>query len=107
MGRSRIRQAIAIDQLEIDAANAINGMAEEELIQFFFDCLEGRLDERHRPLIGMLAALGVYRYRGQDDSDDASPPCPHCGEDEIDQLVWIDDRRVRCHRCRMVFEPNS
>lgn len=31
--------------------------------------------------------------------------CPHCGEDDIDQLVWIDDDRVRCGNCGTIYCP--
>jgi hypothetical protein len=31
--------------------------------------------------------------------------CPHCGEDDIDYLVWIDDERVRCDSCDRVSQP--
>ncbi|HZT79163.1 MAG TPA: hypothetical protein VFA26_02995 [Gemmataceae bacterium] len=31
--------------------------------------------------------------------------CPQCGEDDIDQLVWIDDDRVRCDHCGTVYKP--
>ena len=33
------------------------------------------------------------------------PACPRCGEDDIDALVWIDDRRVRCISCKHAYAP--
>ena len=31
--------------------------------------------------------------------------CPHCGERECDELVWLDDERVECQRCKTVYRP--
>lgn len=33
--------------------------------------------------------------------------CPGCGEDDIDWLVWIDDKQVRCGRCGTIYHPND
>ena len=29
--------------------------------------------------------------------------CPACGERDIDRLVWIDDERIECQRCKRVY----
>ena len=51
--------------------------------------------------------IDAYEQR-KDASDeirdcDRVPPsgiCPRCGEDDIDQLIWDDDREtVTCQRC--------
>lgn len=31
--------------------------------------------------------------------------CPNCGQDDHDQLIWIDDERVRCASCGAVYVP--
>jgi uncharacterized Zn finger protein len=36
--------------------------------------------------------------------DDA---CPQCGERECDELVWLDDERVECQRCKTVYRPGA
>ncbi len=33
--------------------------------------------------------------------------CPNCGERECDELVWLDDERVECQRCRTVYRPGT
>jgi len=33
--------------------------------------------------------------------------CPNCGEGECDELVWLDDERVQCQRCRTVYRPGA
>ncbi|MCK6486410.1 MAG: hypothetical protein HUU26_00515 [Gemmatimonadaceae bacterium] len=33
--------------------------------------------------------------------------CPNCGERESDELVWLDDERVECQRCRTVYRPGA
>lgn len=42
------------------------------------------------------------------DSDRVDPcfACSHCGEDRLDYLVWLDDRRVECTSCGHVYEPD-
>ena len=37
-------------------------------------------------------------------SEDA---CPQCGERECDELVWLDDERVECQRCKTVYRPRG
>lgn len=31
--------------------------------------------------------------------------CPTCGERDADRLVWLDDERVECQRCKTIYEP--
>jgi len=31
--------------------------------------------------------------------------CPQCGERECDELIWLDDERVECQRCKTVYRP--
>lgn len=40
-----------------------------------------------------------------DDANKVDPQhaCPLCGERRTDQLVWIDDERVRCLSCGTVY----
>ena len=33
--------------------------------------------------------------------------CPHCGQADTDELVWLDDDRVRCQRCMTTYRPAS
>ena len=33
--------------------------------------------------------------------------CPNCGERDMDELVWIDDERVQCQRCKKVYSPGG
>ena len=33
--------------------------------------------------------------------------CPSCGERRADELVWLDDERVRCQTCGSVFRPGT
>ncbi len=33
--------------------------------------------------------------------------CPNCGERECDELVWLDDERVECQRCKTVYRPGA
>jgi len=37
----------------------------------------------------------------------AEDACPNCGERDCDQLVWLDDERVECQRCKTVYRPGS
>lgn len=34
-------------------------------------------------------------------------PCPHCGEDRTDFLVWLDDETVQCASCGHMYQPGS
>lgn len=36
---------------------------------------------------------------------DPKDACPHCGERDVDRLVWLDDQRVQCQACRTVYQP--
>ena len=31
--------------------------------------------------------------------------CPTCGEDNMDQLVWVDDLTVQCNTCGERYNP--
>lgn len=44
-----------------------------------------------------------------DDQDRVAPgfACPHCGEDHVDSLVWINDDQVRCASCGTIYDPNQ
>jgi rubredoxin len=33
--------------------------------------------------------------------------CPKCGERDADNLVWIDDDRVKCGSCGRVYSPEG
>ena len=33
--------------------------------------------------------------------------CPHCGERDMDRLVWIDDEQVTCQNCGAVYTPGG
>lgn len=33
--------------------------------------------------------------------------CPHCGERDMDRLVWIEDDRVECQNCGQSYDPAS
>ncbi len=49
---------------------------------------------------------------GNHDSEPVDPvaledACPNCGERESDELVWLDDERVECQRCRTVYRPGA
>ena len=32
-------------------------------------------------------------------TEHVGPECPHCGEDDVDKLVWQDDVTVKCETC--------
>ena len=29
--------------------------------------------------------------------------CPNCGERDCDELIWLDDDRIECQRCRTIY----
>jgi len=33
--------------------------------------------------------------------------CPNCGERACDELVWLDDERAECQRCKSVCRPGA
>jgi hypothetical protein len=33
--------------------------------------------------------------------------CPRCGVRDTDLLVWLDDQRVECQRCKAIYEPGG
>ncbi len=40
-----------------------------------------------------------------DDPDYVTTPCPRCGEDRVDFLVWLNDEFVRCVSCGWTYRP--
>jgi uncharacterized Zn finger protein len=38
-------------------------------------------------------------------TEHVGPECPHCGEDDVDKLVWQDDVTVKCETCGTLFQP--
>ncbi len=46
---------------------------------------------------------------GREPIDPVAPDdaCPQCGERECDELIWLDDERVECQRCRTVYRPGA
>ena len=40
-------------------------------------------------------------------SDCVDFPCPHCGENRVDFLVWLDDEVVQCASCGQMYRPGS
>ena len=46
---------------------------------------------------------------GREPIDPVAPEdaCPQCGERECDELVWLDDDRVECQRCKTVYRPGA
>jgi uncharacterized Zn finger protein len=34
-------------------------------------------------------------------------PCPHCGENRVDSLVWLDEETVQCASCGRLYRPGS
>ena len=40
-------------------------------------------------------------------SDCVDFPCPRCGEDRADSLVWLDDEIVQCASCGHMYHPGS
>jgi hypothetical protein len=114
MDREVLKLMAHIDQTRADVRTAIERMPPDDLVQLFRDCTGGRLagmDEPVQQLVGMLAAMAIYDIcQSREDADDWTPPgpaCPHCGEDDIDHLVWLDDEKVRCTSCGTVYDPNQ
>lgn len=33
--------------------------------------------------------------------------CPHCGERQLDCLMWDEEERVECATCGQVCDPNE
>jgi len=114
MDREVLKLMAHMDQTRSTVRSAIKGMAPEDLVELFRDCTAGRLaamDERCQLLVGLLAAIAIHDLcQNREDGDDSTPyapTCPHCGEDDIDRLVWLDDEKVRCASCGTVYEPNG
>lgn len=40
-------------------------------------------------------------------SDYVDFPCPNCGENRSDFLVWLDDEFVQCASCGHMYQPGS
>jgi hypothetical protein len=38
---------------------------------------------------------------------DPKDACPGCGERDTDYLMWIDDQRVQCTKCKCVYTPGK
>ncbi len=36
-----------------------------------------------------------------------SDACPTCGQRDADELIWIDDDRVECQRCKTIYRPGA
>jgi len=113
MDREVLKFSADIDQARAGARSAVEQMPSDNLVALFRDCAAGRLagmDERTLLLVGMLAAMAIYDIcQARSDEDDWSPPgppCPRCGEDDIDSLVWIDDETVRCMNCGTKYQPS-
>jgi hypothetical protein len=112
MDREVLRLMAHVDQTRAELRTALQRMDVDELVELFRDCTTGSLadmDESVQQLVGMLAAMAIYDICQSRDEADAPLPqparCPRCGEDDIDQLVWIDDQQVRCASCGAVYEP--
>jgi rubredoxin len=45
----------------------------------------------------------------EDDDNMVEPAhaCPVCGERNADKLSWLDDERVQCQMCGMVYWPSA
>jgi hypothetical protein len=114
MDREFLKLMAHIDQTRAEVRTAIEQMPTDDLIELFRDCTGGRLgcmDEPQQQLVGMLAAMSIYdlfqSHEGEGDGTPPGPACPHCGEDDLDRLVWLDDENVRCESCGNVYEPDG
>ncbi len=103
-----------IDQTRAELRSAVEAMPPDDLVELFRACATGRLagtDEAAMLRVGMLAAMAIYDLCQSREEDDAwTPPshaCPHCGEDDIAHLVWLEDEKVRCYSCGTVYYPNQ
>lgn len=114
MDREVLKLMAHIDQTRADVRATLERMVADDLVELFRDCTGGRLagmDEPDQQLVGMLAAMAIYDIcQSRDEDNDWTPPgpaCPHCGEGDIDHLVWIEDEKVRCTSCGTVYDPNQ
>jgi hypothetical protein len=111
MDRERLKLIAQIDQNRAEVRDAVERMDADDVIELFRDCTGGRLagmEEGTQHLVGMLAAMAIYDIcRREEDETSPGPACPHCGEDDIDHLVWLDDQKVRCGSCGTVYDPNQ
>ena len=37
--------------------------------------------------------------------DSVQHACPYCGEDQLDELVWLNDGAVECQSCGRLYRP--
>ena len=40
-----------------------------------------------------------------EETEDVGPQCPHCGEADVDKLVWQDEETVKCLTCGTLYQP--
>jgi predicted RNA-binding Zn-ribbon protein involved in translation (DUF1610 family) len=114
MDREVLKLMAHIDQTRADVRTAIERLPSDDLVELFRDCARGCLvsmDEPLQQLVGMLAAMAIYDFclshEVEADGSQAGPMCPHCGEDDIDRLVWLDDEKVRCDSCGTIYDPDQ
>lgn len=114
MDREVLKLMAHIDQTRAELRSALEAMPPDDLVDLFRACATGRLagmDEATMLRVGMLATMAIHDIcQSREDEDDWTPPgpaCPHCGEDDIDHLVWLDDEKVRCDSCGTVYDPNQ
>lgn len=114
MDREVLKLMAHIDQTRAEVRSALDSMDPDDLVELFRDCTGGRpagMDGPVQQLVGMLAAMAICDIcQSSNEEDDRTPPgpaCPHCGEDDIDHLVWQDDEKVRCTSCGTVYDPNG
>jgi hypothetical protein len=111
MDREVLKLMAHIDQTRAELRTALDRMEPDDQIELFRDCATGRLadmDEREHLMVGMLAAMAIHDlWQSRDDWMPPGPACPHCGEDDIDHLVWQDDEKVRCTTCGTIYDPNQ
>ena len=37
----------------------------------------------------------------------ACVPCPECGEDDIDRLIWTSNSTIECLSCDCQYDPDD
>lgn len=121
MDRECLKVLAHIDQTRTTVRAAIERLDGDDLIELFRDCAAGRmegLDDAARQLVGLLAATAIYDLcQDREVEVDEAPAagerpwptaaCPNCREDDVDRLIWLDDERVECQRCRTVYRPGA
>ena len=65
--------------------------------------------ERKQLNIWMYRSETLGRYVTIPDADTVCETCqcPCCGENRVDELVWIDDEVVECQSCSAHYDPNE